>query len=129
MLNADLSISKHSGAQDIATVWAVFSLLAIALHLHTNSFWTDTQGLILFCLKLYMSWLQNFTMSTESHICCLYCFSLFFQMIKSRRMNLVWHEAHTGEEEKYIHGFGGKTCSGETCRKESTRKSQVKMGE
>jgi len=64
MLNADISISKHSGAQDIATVWAVFSLLAIALHLQTNSFWTNIQGLISLCLKLYMSWLQNFTMST-----------------------------------------------------------------
>jgi hypothetical protein len=29
-----------------------------------------------------------------------------------------------GEEEKYIQGFGGKTC-----RKETIGKSQVKMGE
>jgi len=50
-------------------------------------------------------------------------------MIKSRRMNFVWHVAHKGEEEKYIQGFGGKTCSGETCRKETIGKSQVKMGE
>jgi hypothetical protein len=45
-------------------------------------------------------------------------------MIKSRRMNLVGHVAHKGEEEKYIQGFGGKTCT-----KETTGKSQVKMGE
>ena len=37
---------------------------------------------------------------------------------------MVRHVAHKGEEEKYIKGFGGKTC-----RKEITGKSQVKMGE
>jgi hypothetical protein len=44
-------------------------------------------------------------------------------------MNLVGHVAHKGEEEKYIQGFRGKTCSGGTCRKENIGKSQVKMGE
>lgn len=39
------------------------------------------------------------------------------------------HVAHKGEEEKYVQGFGGKTCSGETCRKVTTGKRQVKMGE
>lgn len=42
---------------------------------------------------------------------------------------MVGHVAHKGEEEKYIQGFGGKTCSGETRKKETTRKSQVKMVE
>jgi hypothetical protein len=58
---------------------ALFSLLATTLHLYTNSFWTHIQWLISLCLKFYKLWLIMFVMPTDSHICCLYFYSLFYR--------------------------------------------------
>ena len=40
---------------------------------------------------------------------CMYSLPNIIRVIKSKRMRLAGHVARMGEEERCIHGFGGKT--------------------